>query len=83
MATLNINRYYGIYRAQVFDNADPDDVRKLRLIIPQISGDAVSKWVLPMDANNTAATLPPVGSGVWVQFEAGDPSYPVWLGSFG
>lgn len=27
--------------------------------------------------------IPKVGQGVWVMFEAGDPNYPVWLGTFG
>ena len=26
--------------------------------------------------------LPPVGAGVWVEFEAGDPSYPIWAGCY-
>ena len=26
--------------------------------------------------------LPIVGSGVWVEFEQGDPDYPIWVGCF-
>ncbi len=25
-------------------------------------------------------TVPIIGSGVWIQFENGDPDYPVWIG---
>lgn len=26
--------------------------------------------------------VPPVGANVWVEFEAGDPDYPIWTGCF-
>ena len=26
--------------------------------------------------------IPIIGSGVWVEFEQGDPDYPLWTGSF-
>jgi hypothetical protein len=26
--------------------------------------------------------LPPIGAGVWVEFEQGDPDYPIWVGGF-
>ena len=26
--------------------------------------------------------MPKVGTGIWVEFEAGDPSYPIWVGCF-
>jgi hypothetical protein len=27
-------------------------------------------------------TVPAVGAGVWIEFENGDPDYPVWVGGF-
>jgi hypothetical protein len=27
-------------------------------------------------------TIPPVGANVWVEFERGDPDYPIWSGGF-
>src|SRR5262249_31451440 len=27
-------------------------------------------------------TVPPIGAGVWVEFEQGDPDYPIWTGCF-
>jgi uncharacterized protein involved in type VI secretion and phage assembly len=27
-----------------------------------------------------AYMVPPIGAGVWVEFEKGDPDYPVWVG---
>lgn len=26
--------------------------------------------------------VPPLGSGVWIEFEQGDPDYPIWTGGF-
>ncbi|MEZ4769135.1 MAG: phage baseplate assembly protein V [Caldilineales bacterium] len=26
--------------------------------------------------------VPPVGANVWIEFEAGDPDYPIWAGGF-
>ena len=28
------------------------------------------------------AFLPEVGSGVWIEFEGGDVSYPIWVGGY-
>ena len=27
-------------------------------------------------------TVPPIGAGVWIEFEQGDPDYPIWTGCF-
>jgi hypothetical protein len=26
--------------------------------------------------------IPPIGANVWIEFEGGDPSYPIWSGGF-
>ncbi len=31
---------------------------------------------------NGMMALPIIGSGVWVEFEQGDPDYPIWVGCF-
>ena len=31
---------------------------------------------------NGMFALPMIGSGVWVEFEQGDPDYPIWVGCF-
>ena len=37
----------------------------------------------PYAGNNMGLyTMPEPGTGVWVEFEAGDPSYPIWVGCF-
>ena len=27
-------------------------------------------------------TVPPIGAGVWIEFEKGDPEYPIWVGGY-
>ena len=51
---------------------------------PEILGDEVSPWALPCAPYSGdgmgAYAVPPVGAGVWIEFEAGDPARPIWTG---
>lgn len=82
------NRYYGKYRAFVVDNADPENRGRLRLRIPKVLGkDVVSGWALPCAPYGGASDqgfffIPEKDAGVWVEFEAGNLDYPVWVGTF-
>lgn len=75
-------RYYSTYRAFVADNDDPQKLQKLKLIIPGIQSNASDKWVPPCNVfygiNWGSQCIPPKGSTVWVEFEKGDPNYPIW-----
>lgn len=75
-------RFYGVYRAVVIDNADPSGNRRLRLRIPQVLHDEITGWAWESESGITVK-LPSSGQGVWAMFEAGDPSFPVWTGTFG
>lgn len=77
-----IKRLYGIYRATVADNRDPQNQRRLKLRI-QTSPDSDSSWIAPMYGASGTFSVPEIGQGVWVQFQGGDPEYPVWFGWFG
>lgn len=73
-------RFFGVYRGIVVDNADPLSKGRLRLKVPQVLIEEVTGWAWP----TMAVTSPPSpSSGVWVMFEGGDPSYPIWIGVFG
>lgn len=75
----------GKYRGRVIDNDDPSDLGRLRIDVPQIHG-SMSQWAaacVPYAGGQPwARDVPPPGTSVWVEFEGGDPSYPIWVGCF-
>lgn len=76
-------RFYGVYRGQVVDNKDTDlNKNRLKLLVPQILGTTPTDWAWPVATPGVAQVPPAIGDGVWVMFEGGDPSYPIWTGSF-
>lgn len=79
-----VDRYYGKYRGIVTNNKDPDNLGRVKAKIKEVLGDVESGWALPCApyAGNGVGhyTVPPVGSGVWIEFEAGDVSCPIWSG---
>jgi uncharacterized protein involved in type VI secretion and phage assembly len=79
-------RYYGKYRATVLNNADPQLQGRIQVQLADRYGMFPSTWAFPalVFAARGAAivALPQLGSSVWVEFEAGDPDYPVWSGAF-
>jgi hypothetical protein len=76
-------RFYGMYRGVVFDSADPDNAGRLRVKVPQLFADTVIGWVWPQSQSGVELAPPAIGQGVWIQFEDGDASFPVWTGTFG
>lgn len=79
-------RYLGRYRGQVVDVDDPKSIGRVRVKVPEVLGDVDSGWALPAFALSGDGSgvfgVPPAGAGVWVEFEAGDPSRPVWAGGW-
>jgi hypothetical protein len=80
-------RFYGKYRGTVVNNIDPMGVGRLLVQVPDVLGLAPSSWALPCVplAGPTGPPMgvylvPPIGAGVWVEFEHGDVNYPVWVG---
>jgi uncharacterized protein involved in type VI secretion and phage assembly len=77
-------RHYGKYRGSVTDNQDPRHQARLRVRVPEILGDVESGWAMPCAAyagsHTGVSMVPPVGAGVWVEFEAGEVSRPIWVG---
>ena len=74
-----VKRLYGVYRAVVKDNKDPQNLRRL-LVQSQATGDEVTDWVWPIQAT---AKPPAIGQGVYIAYLGGDPEFPLWIGTFG
>ena len=81
--------YYGKYRGTVLNNVDPDMRGRLMLSVPDVLGQIPSSWAEPCVplAGPTGPAMgvymvPPIGAGVWVEFEHGEVDYPVWVGCF-
>jgi len=79
-------KYYGKYRGTVVNNVDPLQIGRIQAIVPDVSGLALSSWAMPClpvgGPQMGVFTVPPIGAGVWVEFEQGDPDYPIWVGCF-
>jgi uncharacterized protein involved in type VI secretion and phage assembly len=79
------SRHFGKHRGTVVDNADPTSRGRLKVRVPAVLG-TLELWAMPCvpyagDGVGLLA-LPEAGTGVWVEFEAGDPSFPIWTGFF-
>jgi Type VI secretion system/phage-baseplate injector OB domain len=72
--------YIGKYRAIVVDDADPLQQGRLQVSIPEVTGDSCP-WATPGLFLGPDDPVPQVGADVWVEFEQGDPLYPVWVGT--
>lgn len=80
------NRYFGKYRGTVSNNMDPQNQGRLQVQVPAVLGTGSMSWAMPCVpyAGNQVGFhfIPDVGTNVWVEFEAGDPDYPIWSGCF-
>jgi len=78
------NSFYGKYRGIVTDNKDPLMLGRVRAKVPDVMSDKESGWAMPCAPFGGKGlgffALPPVGAGVWIEFEHGDPDYPIWSG---
>ncbi|HEY0341553.1 MAG TPA: phage baseplate assembly protein V [Steroidobacteraceae bacterium] len=78
--------FFGKYRGTVLDNIDPLQMGRLMVQIADVSNVLPSTWAMPcMPFGGIQAGMyvaPAIGSGVWIEFEQGNPDYPIWVGCF-
>lgn len=76
--------WYGKYRGVVTDNRDPSGQGRIRTRVPEVLGEVETGWALPCApyAGDSSGVylIPAPGTGVWIEFEAGDVSRPIWSG---
>jgi hypothetical protein len=78
-------RFYGKYRGIVTD-VDAATMR-IKASVPSVFGSGVTTgWCSPCvpyaGPKVGFVMLPETGSGVWIEFEGGDLSFPIWTGCY-
>ena len=79
-------KFFGKYRGTVVNNVDPMQIGRIQVMVPDVSNVMLSSWAMPCvpvaGMNMGMFTVPVIGAGVWVEFEQGDPDYPIWAGCY-
>ncbi len=77
-------RYYGKYRGYVSKVADPLNLGRIQARVPRLLGDTPTDWAMPCSPyagpDQGLFVIPELGAGVWIEFEGGDLSRPIWSG---
>jgi hypothetical protein len=87
VARRQANRYWGKYRGNVTNTEDPENRGRIQVTVPSVLGDNQSQWAEPAFPYGGGpdfgfVAVPPVDSMVIVEFLEGDPSAPIWTGTF-
>ena len=76
--------YFGKYRGTDVD--DPNNQCRIRATVPAVLGEHPCGWAMPAmpfaGDGHGMVMLPAVGSGVWIEFEAGRLDNPIWSGAW-
>jgi uncharacterized protein involved in type VI secretion and phage assembly len=80
-------RFYGKYRGVMTNNKDEKGLGRIQFKAQDVFGDKESpNWATPCVPYAGKGVglylIPPEKAFVWVEFEHGDPDYPVWTGCF-
>lgn len=79
-------KFFGKYRGTVLDNIDPMQTGRLMVQVSDVTNILPSSWAMPClpfaGTQSGFYAVPEIGSTVWVEFEQGDPDYPIWVGCF-
>lgn len=79
-------QFFGKYRGKVTDSKDPLNLGRVQVQVAAVYGDGRNSWAMPCTPyagkDIGLFMIPPVDTNVWVEFEGGDPDYPIWSGCF-
>ena len=79
-------QFFGKYRGTVANNVDPLLLGRVQVSVPAVLGSGRLSWAMPCMPYAGSQVgwflVPPMGANVWVEFEAGDPDYPILAGCF-
>lgn len=79
-------KYLGKYRGTVVNNIDPMQMGRIQAMVPDVSNVIPTTWAMPClpvaGIQMGVYSVPPIGSGVWIEFEQGDADFPIWVGCF-
>ena len=82
----DLPKHFGKYRGMVVNNIDPMQIGRVQVQVPDVLGPALTSWAMPCvpaaGKQCGVYVVPQVGAGVWIEFEQGDPDYPIWVGGF-
>lgn len=78
--------YFGKYRGIVTSVADPENLCRIKARVDSVLHGQDTGWALPVSPfggdGHGMVMLPEVGSGVWIEFEAGRLDSPIWSGAW-
>jgi hypothetical protein len=81
-----VKPYFGKYRGSVANNVDPMLMGRVQVSVPTVLGSGSLSWAMPCVPYAGPGVgwfaVPPVGANVWVEFEGGDPDFPILAGCF-
>lgn len=81
-----MKHFFGKYRGKVENNLDPMQQGRLQVSVPTVLGSGKLSWAMPCvpfaGPSVGFFAIPPSGANVWVEFEGGDPNFPIWSGCF-
>ena len=74
-------RYFGKFRGIVKES---DEKGRIKASVPEVYGSEVSPWAMPAvpyaGKNHGIISIPKENDGIWIEFESGDKSRPIWSG---
>lgn len=80
------DKVYGKYRGTVVNSSDPERRGRLTATVPTVLGAVPTGWADPCvpfaGIGAGFFSLPLPGAGVWIEFEGGDVSRPIWTGCY-